>query len=106
MSETIAPKAPSAAEIAKKEAEDKIKARIAELRTYVGKWFKKKGDNSPAIFEIKAYAGIGLTSKGQAHLFLVEGKNPGTRWQPIAKEFLDEYEPIPTPEPAKEQGVI
>lgn len=98
--------APSAAEIARKEAQAKLDARILELKGYAGKYFKRKGDTGPQTFEVIAYAGIQTTAKGKAHLFQVEGRNPGTRWTPIASEFLNEYEEIPAPKPAVEQEVI
>lgn len=106
MSETVTPKTPDAAAIARKAAQDKLAARVAELKAYKGKFFIKKGSDGVQTFEVKDYAGIGQTTKGAAHLFLVEGCNPGTRWNPIAKEFLEDYEEIPAPKAQPEQEVI
>lgn len=106
MSETVTPKAPSAAEVAKQAAKEKLANRVEELKAYKGKFFIKKGSDGVQTFEIMGYAGIAVTTKGAAHLFLVEGRNPGTRWNPIAKEFLEDYEEIPAPKAQPEQEVI
>ena len=72
--------------------QDKIAARAAELKTYIGKTFVNKV--SGAIRTIKDYAGIKTKDGVSAHTFLVEGIEG--RWTPPATQFLVEHDEIPT----------
>ena len=78
------------------EANAKIQARAEELKTFVGKSFKRKdGMNPHQIITVIGYGGIGTLASGQlAHLFKVEARNPGAAWSLPATVFLGEHEEI------------
>ncbi len=78
-----------------KEAQDKIAARVEELKTYEGKTFARKDGIGKATFKVIRYEGIGKLLNGDlAHLFRVESKNPNSIWTPPATQFLLDHEEI------------
>ena len=90
-----------------KENRDKLEARIAELKTYEGKTFIKKGSDGKTTFKVLRYEGIAVIRGGvQAHLFRVESRNPGSIWTPVASEFLNDYEEIQVPEQTATPEII
>jgi len=90
------------------EANKKTQARIAELKTFEGKTFRRKdGVNPNQTIKIVRYEGIGTLQGGiLAHLFRVESKNPGAIWTPPATQFLDEHEEIQQSETVKSKEII
>ena len=82
--------------------QEKVAARVAELKTYIGKSFASKATN--AVRTIKDYAGIKTKDGVSAHTFLVEGIEG--RWTPAATQFLAEHDEIPTVAAATETSTI
>ena len=76
------------------ERDAKVAARAAELKTYEGKTFKRKGDTGPTTYHIVRYDGIKEKDLVQAHTFLVDIKNPAGRFTPQATKFLEDFEEI------------
>ena len=69
-------------------------ARAAELSTYAGKTFKRKGDTGPTTYHIVRYDGIKEKDLVKAHTFLVAIINPAGRCTPHATKFLEDFEEI------------
>ena len=89
------------------EQQKALQARIAELKTYEGKTFKRKDGTGPQSVTIVKYAGIGVRDGVSSHAFLVESKNPGARWTPQATQFLAEHNEVPAAEiKSTEQEVL
>lgn len=95
-----------------KAIDEKIAARVAELKTYAGKTFRQKGLPKSPLVRIIDYGGVkaktlvrdGQVVKESAHTFIVEMK--GARWTPGATAFLDIYEEINVPETKTETTAI
>ena len=89
------------------EAQNKINARIEELKQYVGKTFKRKDGTYPhQTIKILRYEGLGTLAGGViAYLYRVESKNPGGVWTPPATKFLEEHVEVAVEQP-KEKEVI
>ena len=76
--------------------QEKLQARIDELKAFSGKTFKRKdGKNPHQAIKVTHYAGIAELADGvRAHIFHVESKNPDMAWTPIASKFLEEHEEV------------
>lgn len=86
-----------------KAAQDKVNARVEELKKLSGQPFRRK-DGKGGIITVIEYAGI-FTKGGQSfHSLLVEGDQ--MRWKPSAKEFLETYEPTVAPAAESNKEVI
>jgi hypothetical protein len=89
MNDTITPSPEQAA----------LEARIAELKTYAGKTFRRK-DGRGGLIKVIGYHGIGRRSEirnGVAvavreHVFEAIGN--GSHWTPPATKFLEEHEQV------------
>lgn len=96
---------------AQKIATEKLAARVNELKSFVGKFFKHESGRG-GIIEIKEYAGIITRQVGKGaeavaerlHAFAVETN--GARWTPPATEFLASHVEVPAPVKAGQQEVI
>lgn len=75
---------------------EKAAARAEELKTYVGKTFRRR-DGKTGLVKVMAYGGVKLRTINketieQAHTFTVETE--GARWNPPATKFLAEHEEV------------
>lgn len=93
MSEEIKTDEAKAAE--RKAREEKINARIAELKTYEGKYFMRK-DGVGLPIKVEKYAGIFIKDGVATYTFTVETTGHA-RWNPSATDFLAEHDEIKAP---------
>ena len=73
--------------------QEKLAARVAELKAYAGKYFANK--LTGIVIKIEDYAGIKTKDGVSAHTFQVE--SPFARWTPAATQFLAEHDEVPAP---------
>ena len=73
--------------------QEKLAARIAELKAFAGKYFANK--LTGLIVKVEDYAGIKVKDGVSAHTFQVEAQQ--SRWTPAATQFLAEHDEVPAP---------
>jgi hypothetical protein len=88
MSDTITPTPALTPDEVAKARSEKLAARVAELKAFEGKTFRRKSDG--ATVKIERYDGVKTKDGINAHTFLVEG--PEGRWTPKASEFLANHD--------------
>ena len=87
-----------------KDAQEKLAARVTELKTYEGKSFTLKDGTGKFPVKILAYAGIGTKNGVSYHDFRVETKDHVGIVH--ATEFLENHVEIQVPETATVNEVI
>ena len=78
------------------QTKEEIQAKIAELKTFEGKYFQLKNAGNSTLVKVIKYDGVKVKAGIQSHTFVVESF--GARWTPAATQFLEDYEVVESPE--------